>query len=363
MKRIFISLMVMLTIAVSANAMGYNQARREALFLTDKMAYELNLTPEQCDAAYEINLDYLMGVTSVDDVFSTYWTRRNLDLSYILFDWQWNAFRSATYFYKPLYWDAGYWHFGIYARYPHRHYYYFDRPTVYVSYRGGHGWRANGGRSFYYDRRNDFRRQSNELGMRDRWDRGDFGGARNVNGSQSSSFGNRVQGNGNSKIDGNQSSGTFNGARNTVVGVGNIRNSSSNGNQSNGSFSGARSTGIFSSSANRGLSTSRVNGSSNSSQSRTSGSFGTNRGSVSTTVPSRSASSITSGSFGGSRNSGSFSGSFGTNRGSVSTSAPSRPASSSTSGSFGGSRSGGSFSGSGSAGGGSVQRGSFGGQR
>ena len=113
MKKMLFTLVTMLTIAVSANAMSYEQARREALFLTDKMAYELNLTDAQYEAAYEINLDYLMGVTSRDDVFGLYWERRNLDLSYILLDWQWNAYLAASYFYRPLYWDAGYWHFGM----------------------------------------------------------------------------------------------------------------------------------------------------------------------------------------------------------------------------------------------------------
>ena len=110
------TLVAMLTIAATGKAMSYEQARNEALFLTDKMAYELNLTDEQYEAAYEINLDYLMGVTSYDDVYSTYWERRNLDMSYILFDWQWQAFCAATYFYRPLYWDGGYWHFATDVR-------------------------------------------------------------------------------------------------------------------------------------------------------------------------------------------------------------------------------------------------------
>ena len=140
MKKMIIALVAMLTIAAGGHAMSYEQARNEALFLTDKMAYELNLTDAQYEAAYEINLDYLMGVTSYDDVFSTYWERRNLDLSYILLDWQWQAFCAATYFYRPLYWDGGYWHFAVYARYPHRDYFYFGRPAFYASYRGGHAW-------------------------------------------------------------------------------------------------------------------------------------------------------------------------------------------------------------------------------
>lgn len=170
MKRYIFSIMAMMTIALTANAMSFTQAQREALFLTDKMAYELNLTDEQYDACYEINLDYLMGVSTVDDLYGTYWTRRNLDMSYILLDWQLSAFRAATYFYRPLYWDAGCWHFGIYARYPRRTFFYFSHPTVYVSYRGGHSWRMNGGRSYYHARTEHYRRPADShFGMRDRF--------------------------------------------------------------------------------------------------------------------------------------------------------------------------------------------------
>ena len=51
MKKMMMTLIAMLTIAISANAMSYEQARTEALFLTDKMAYELNLADEQYEAA------------------------------------------------------------------------------------------------------------------------------------------------------------------------------------------------------------------------------------------------------------------------------------------------------------------------
>lgn len=163
--------MAMMTIALNANAMSFTQAQREALFLTDKMAYELNLTDEQYDACYEINLDYLMSVSTVDDLYGTYWTRRNYDLGYVLFDWQLEAFRAASYFYRPLYWDAGCWHFGIYARYPRRTFFYFSHPTVYVSYRGGHSWRMNGGHSYYHGHQDRFRSVRTEhVGMRDRFD-------------------------------------------------------------------------------------------------------------------------------------------------------------------------------------------------
>ena len=201
-----LTLIAMLTIAVSANAMPYDQARAQALFLTDKMAYELNLTDAQYEAAYEINLDYLMSVATVDDVFSLYWERRNLDLSYILFSWQWDMFRAATYFYRPLYWDAGYWHFRIYTRYPHRNYFYFGHPHFYNSYRGGHSWRMNGGRSFYEGHRDHYRpshvQRDNHSGMRDGWDRGDY--RHNHNGDRSST---RVTGNRDNNYNGNHNNG------------------------------------------------------------------------------------------------------------------------------------------------------------
>lgn len=161
----------------TASAMSYEQARQQALFLTDKMAYELNLTDDQYEAAYEVNLDYLMGINTYDDLYGVYWRQRNLDLSYILLDWQYRAFCDATYFYRPLYWDGGYWHFGIYARYPRRDYFFFGRPHFYVSYRGDHCWRVNGGRSWYHGRAygRPFAGGQPRMGMRDGFNRGDYG--------------------------------------------------------------------------------------------------------------------------------------------------------------------------------------------
>lgn len=116
-----------------------------------------------------------MSVNTVDDLYGAYWRYRNLDMSYVLLDWQYRAFCDAAYFYRPLYFNAGYWHFGIYARYPHRDYFYFDRPTVYISYCGGHSWHTNRGRSWYHGRSYGPRRGDNHFGMRDGFDRGDYG--------------------------------------------------------------------------------------------------------------------------------------------------------------------------------------------
>lgn len=169
---------LLLTVALSTMAMSYEQARDRALFLTDKMAYELNLNDEQYEAAYEVNLDYLMSISTYDDLYGTYWTRRNMDLSYILFDWQYNAFCSAAYFYRPLIWTNGVWRFSIYVRYPNRTYFYFGRPAFYATYYGGHSWHRNGGRSWYHGRTFGPRPGESRFGMRDRYDRGDFRGQR-----------------------------------------------------------------------------------------------------------------------------------------------------------------------------------------
>ena len=268
MKKMLFTLVSMLTIAVSANAMSYEQARNEALFLTDKMAYELNLTDAQYEAAYEINLDYLMGVTSYNNVYGPYWERRNLDLSYILYQWQWDLYRAASYFYRPLYWDAGRWHFGIYIHYPRRDYFYFGRPHFYATYRGGHSWRHNGGRSWYEGRHHHYRpdiHRDHHVGMRNSWDRGDYrnggrsstriteGHGRNMNGNHHSDGNRSIESNRN--LGGHRSNGgSFDTNRNSNSGRSSFdtnRNSNSgrssfdtnrSSNSGNHSFSSGRSS-------------------------------------------------------------------------------------------------------------------------
>ena len=189
MKKFILAFTALLTMAVSANAMSYEQARQQALFLTDKMAYELNFTDDQYEAAYEINLDYLMDINDYNDLYGAYWQQRNLDLSYILLDWQYNAYIGASYFYRPLYWSSGFWHFGIYARYPHRDYYFFGRPNFYGEYCGAHSWRMNNGRSWYNGRNFAGSSRVNRMGMRDEFNRGDYGRGNSSFGSMSRSGG------------------------------------------------------------------------------------------------------------------------------------------------------------------------------
>ena len=336
MKKFIIALTALLTLSVSVSAMSYEQAREQALFLTDKMAYELNLTDDQYEAAYEINLDYLMGINDYNDLYGAYWTQRNMDLSYILLDWQYRAYCAASYFYRPLYWDACYWHFGIFARYPHRDYYFFGRPTFVTVYRGGHSWRMNNGRSWYHGRQFGGLRPSGErrIGMRDGFNRGDYGRGTRSFGSMSNNsrggFGMQrdMQSRSANRSFGSSNSGRFGGNNGTM------RESSTRAtarNRSFGAFGGhgssdlrsPRSSGSFNSESNsapnrtfspRSNSSNRsFSPSQSASPSTRSGSFGSSRSNGSFGGGSRSGSSFGGGSFGGgSRSSGGFGGgSFG----------------------------------------------------
>ena len=155
MKKWILFLVMSFTATFSAAAMSYEQVRQQALFLTDKMAYELNLTDEQYEAAYEINFDYLMNVRYREDLYGPYWTQRNMDLSYVLMDWQYRSYCETEYFMRPLYWDAGYWRFRV--------------------YNGGHSWRLNGGRSWYSGRSFGRCDRREYYGMRDSFNQGRYG--------------------------------------------------------------------------------------------------------------------------------------------------------------------------------------------
>ena len=294
MKKFISILALLFTMTVTVNAMSYEQARQQALFLTDKMAYELNLTNDQYEAAYEINLDYLIGVNTYDDLYGPYWRYR--------------AYCAASYFYRPLYFSDGLWHFSIYARYPHRDYFYFDRPVVYVSYCGGHSWHRNGGRSWYNGRRYAERRGDAHFGMRDGFNRGDYGrGNRQSFGSRNQTqqrFGN------NTNINNNGQRGSFgsrtnreSSTRTTVRQPNNNSNSSFGG---RGGFKVASPENSVQSSprstfgSGRSNNSSRSFGSSRSNGSSSSSSFG---GSRSMSSPRSSGSS-----FGSSRGGGSFGG-------------------------------------------------------
>ncbi len=152
MKKMMMILAMMFAIATSASAMSYRQAQIQALFLADKMAYELYLTDEQHEAAYEINLDYLMSVKHRRHLYGSYWTRRNALFRTVLAPWQYRAYSRANYFYRPVYWANNRWQWRIYTRYGNNRYY-RRYPSAYHKYRGGRPVRYYQNRTWRYPSR------------------------------------------------------------------------------------------------------------------------------------------------------------------------------------------------------------------
>lgn len=151
MKKIIFSAVFMMAAWLGANAMSFERAQAEALYLTDKMAYELNLNDQQYNDAYEINLDYFLCVDSPSDLYGVYYNHRLGDLRCILHDWQYSLLMAADYFLRPVVWRAGSWYFPIYSYY-NRSYFYYSRPRVWASYYGGHS-HAYHHTGFYANRR------------------------------------------------------------------------------------------------------------------------------------------------------------------------------------------------------------------
>lgn len=161
MKRIiFIVLATMMSTALCSAAMSNSKVRKETLFLTDKMAYELKLNTEQYNDVYEINYDFISGIRYLmDDVlrgeewalnrYYDYLDVRNDDLRWVLSDRQFGRFMQASYFYRPVYVNGGRWSFRVYITYTNRNHFYFPRPHHYRTYCGGH-YRTHYNNTSYY---------------------------------------------------------------------------------------------------------------------------------------------------------------------------------------------------------------------
>ena len=148
MKKIMMMAMMMV-MTISAKAMSYSAAKHEALFLSDKMAYELNLTAAQFDDVYEINLDYLMSVNGYSDAYGKWWNRRNNDLKYVLTAYQYEKYMKLNYFYRPLNWEKGAFTFLVYNHYKNKNHFYKGNPKGYSNYKGGNNKKSD---RFYADR-------------------------------------------------------------------------------------------------------------------------------------------------------------------------------------------------------------------
>lgn len=169
MRKLTTLWMMILMLCMSIPAMGamsMSKVRENARFLTDRMAYELKLTPMQYDDVYEVNYDFIDNIRYImDDVVRGYdhavdryyqfLDYRNDDLRWILSASQYRRFMGVDYFYRPVYTTASNWLFRIYKVYHDVKHFYFDKPHHYKSYRGGHYRTHHGHVSFYKNNRKD----------------------------------------------------------------------------------------------------------------------------------------------------------------------------------------------------------------
>ena len=252
MKRI-LTLILGMMMTVSSFALIYDEAREQAWFLTDKMAYELNLTRDQYEAVYQINLEYFLNVNAPGEVMGYYWTYRKMDLQYVLTDWQYSMFTSMSYFLTPMQWTSR-WYFPIFSRY-RSGYYFYSRPSIFYEWRGGlWAGRRPGGVSPFHDR--SF--EHNGRGMRDRYDRTPSYNNRAQQGRQGNTYSNNNRPSG-----GNNGGSNFNGGNNRNSGNYNSGGSGSN-NNSNSRYSGGGRSQSGSSNASPSSSPSRSSGGSGS---------------------------------------------------------------------------------------------------
>ena len=161
-------ILLMLTISIPAmSAMSMSKVRQHARFLTDRMAYELNLTTMQYNDVYEVNYDFIDNVRHImDDVTAGYPSAvdryydfldfRNDDLRWILSASQYRRFMNVDYFYRPIYTTASEWLFRIYRVYNDITHFYFGKPHHYKSYKGEHYRTHHGHVSFYKNNRKDY---------------------------------------------------------------------------------------------------------------------------------------------------------------------------------------------------------------
>ena len=149
MKKIFVTLAIAFLAVSQTFAMSHNKIREVARFISDRMAWELDMTPMQYDDCYEINYDFISaidpimhnvarGYTSYINMYYTYLDFRNDDLRFVLNAVQYHRFMELEYFFRPVYTYRGDWYFRIYQIYNNPKFYYFDAPSIFKIYVGGH---------------------------------------------------------------------------------------------------------------------------------------------------------------------------------------------------------------------------------
>lgn len=129
MKRTLLAIVAAFLMMTSAYAQRLANVRAEATLITDKMVLELGLSKAQRNGILNINLNYLNGIRSYRDIDSYGWECRNRELRRMLTARQWQRFKEAYYFYRPIEWRNDVYVHNIYHKYPkhHKHYKHYDK--------------------------------------------------------------------------------------------------------------------------------------------------------------------------------------------------------------------------------------------
>ena len=159
MKKIIITLVLAVATVMNVCAMSKYRASREARFLTDKMAWELDLSYGQMEDVYEINYDYFRSLASVYDDNGWAYNIRNEELSFVLSPRQWARFIAIEYFYIPVRVYRHAWVFPVHNHY-HSEHFYFDAPHAYSHYSGAHAHN----RDFYRGRFDNYHKHEHQSG-------------------------------------------------------------------------------------------------------------------------------------------------------------------------------------------------------
>ena len=81
MKKFYL-ILLMMAVTLSASALSKSKSKRYSLYLSDKMAYELDLTDDQFEAVYQINYDYFRSIYDQLDI-DMYWPERDMNMYYV----------------------------------------------------------------------------------------------------------------------------------------------------------------------------------------------------------------------------------------------------------------------------------------
>ena len=147
LKTTIAAMMIMLTsLAASAQPMSVYAMRNNARFLTDRMAYTLGLSAALIDDLYYINYDYICGVNDYldavalgyryDDYMEIVYAR-DYALRRLLTERQWALLMTYDYFYRPIAFNNHRWSFSIYLHDRRMDHFFYAPPRRFNDYHGG----------------------------------------------------------------------------------------------------------------------------------------------------------------------------------------------------------------------------------